>query len=270
MIRFTKRLTATLAAALIMLCMPLCTFAESQGVLTDDAGLFSSSEQEKLKESLNEISSKTDWMAVIYTNYDGYDPDDIWGHSNKYYADNYGKTTTGVMLNIDMGGRAVDLCTKGDAMQYFSDSRVNDILDEVQWELMEDDYYDAALVFVQKVSYYFDEGIPEGESNSNIEMYEKEDNPFLYVIKHYGIFILLISLGVSALVVVFVKHRYKNNGKQNTYDLHANSKTVISDSQDEFLHKSVAVSTISSSSGSSGGGHSSGGGGSRGGGSRGF
>lgn len=274
MIKLTKRLSAALAAALIMLCMPLCTFAAPQAVLTDDAELFSSTEQTELLTSLNELSQKTGWVAVIYTNYDGYDPDNIFGHSNKYYADNYGKTTAGIMLNIDMGGRAVDFCTKGDAMQYFSDNRVDDILDEVQWALKQDDFYGAATVFVQMASDCYDAGIPTGESNENIEMYEKEDNPLWYVINHYGIIILLVSFSAAALTIVFIKHRYKNNGKENIYDLHANSKTVITASQDEFLHKSVSVSTVSSSSsssgGSSGGGHSSGGGGSRGGGSRGF
>lgn len=272
MIGFTKRFAAFLAAAILVLCAPMCVFAQASGVLTDDAELFTSSEQAQLQSALDDLSAKTGWMAVIYTNYNGYDSDEIFGRANRYYADNYGTTTSGVMLTVDMGGRSVDFCPKGGAMEYFSDSRVDTILDDVQDYLTDGEYYSAATVFVDKVSYYFDAGIPEGEPNENIERYEKEDNPFLYVVKHYGIIILAVSLGVAALVVVFVKHSYKRNGQENIYDLRSNSKTSLTNSEDIFINKSVSVTRISesSSSGGSGSHHSSGGGGSRGGGSRSF
>lgn len=272
MIGFTKKFAAFLAAAFLALCAPMCVFAQAGGVLTDEAGLFTSLEQTELQSSLDDLSEKTGWTAVIYTNYNGCDSDEIFGNANRYYADNYGKTTSGVMLTVDMGGRSVDFCTKGGAMEYFSDSRVDAILDDVQDYLSDGEYYSAATAFIDGASYYFDEGIPEGESNENIERYEKEDNPFLYVVKHYGIIILAVALGVAALAVVFVKHSYKHNGQENIYDLHSNSKTSLTNSEDIFINKSVAVTRISesSSTGGSGSHHSSGGGGSRGGGSRSF
>lgn len=272
MLKITKRFSAVLIAILIAVCVPLCVFAQSKGVITDNAYLFSDEEQAELQSQLDDLSQKTGWMAVIYTNYDGYDSDEIWTHSNQYYAENYGKTTDGVMLNIDMSGRAVDFCTKGGAMNYFSDNRVDIVLDDVQSYLSDDEYYYAGEIFINYVSHYYDEGIPEGESNNNIEMQEKEDNPLWYVVNHYLIIILLVSCGISALVVVFVKVRYKKNGKANIYDLHSNSNVNLTNSTDTFLHKSVSVTTVSSSSSSGGssGGHSSGGGGSRGGGSRSF
>lgn len=277
MLKITKRFSAILAAILIIVCMPLCVFAQAKGVLTDNAYLFSDYERDELQSQLDELSEKTGWLVIIYTNYDGYKNDEIWTHSNQYYADNYGKTTDGVMLNIDMSGRAVDFCTKGGAMNYFSDNRVDTILNRVQPYLSSEEYYDAADKFISYVGKYYDEGIPNAEPSHNIEMNEKEDNLLWYVVNHYLIIILLVSCGISALAVVFVTVRYKKNGKANIYDLSANSNVNLTNSTDTFLHKSVSVTTVSSSSSgshSSGGHssshHSSGGGGSRGGGSRGF
>lgn len=270
-IKYTKRVSALLCAVMLMLCTSFGVFAQASGVITDDAGLFTDSEKAELQSQLDALSEKTGWMAVVYTNNDGYSSDEIKPHTNRYYADNYGKTTAGVMLTIDMSGRAVDFRTKGKAMQYFSDNRVDTILDDVQSCLKEELYYDAAINFISYSSQYYDDGIPEGEPNSNIDIQEKEDNALLYVLKHYGIIIAIVSL-VSATIVVFViSRRYKNSGKEGTYDLHSNSVTNLTTRNDIFLTKHVAVTTesTSSSSGSSGG-SSSGGGGSSGGGSRSF
>ena len=56
---------------------------------------------------------------------EGKTEDNIKPFANRYYADKYGKTTAGVILTIDMKGRAIDFRTKGDAMYYFGDGRVN-------------------------------------------------------------------------------------------------------------------------------------------------
>ena len=269
--KYTKRVSALFCAVMLMLCTTVCVFAQASGVITDNANLFTESEKTELQSQLDALSEKTGWMAVIYTNYDGYDADNIKPHSNKYYADNYGKTTAGVMLTIDMEGRAVDFRTKGDAMYYFSDNRVDTILDEVQSCLKEGLYYDAAISFISYSSEYYDYGIPEGESNENIDIQEKEDNALLYVLKHYGIIFGIVALVIATIVVLTVAHKYKNSGKEGTYDLRSNSVTNLTERQDIFLTKHVTVTTESSSSSDgSSGGSSSGGGGSSGGGSRSF
>ena len=269
--KYTKRISALFCAVMLMLCTSVCVFAQASGVITDDAELFTDSEKAELQTQLDALSEKTGWMAVIYTNHEGYDADNIKPYTNRYYADNYGKTTAGVMLTIDMEGRAVDFRTKGDAMYYFSDNRVDTLLDDVQSCLKEGLYYDAALSFISYSSEYYDYGIPEGESNENIDIQEKEDNALLYVLKHYGIIFGIVALVIATIVVLIVAHKYKNSGKEGTYDLHANSVTNLTERQDIFLTKHVTVTTESSSSSDgSSGGSSSGGGGSSGGGSRSF
>ena len=91
------------------------------------------------------------------------------------------------------------------------------------------------------------------------------------MLKHYGIIFGIVALVIATIVVLIVAHKYKNSGKEGTYDLRSNSVTNLTERQDIFLTKHVTVTTESSSSSDgSSGGSSSGGGGSSGGGSRSF
>ena len=268
MMNVTKRLSAILAAMIMVFCTPLFVFAAGQTELRDDAELFTSEEETQLQAELDAFVQKTGWVAVIYTNNEGKTEDNIKPFANRYYADKYGKTTAGVILTIDMEGRAIDFRTKGDAMYYFGDGRVNTLLDNVQYDMKQGNYYSAAEQFLYYVDHYYDEGVDDDESNENIDLQEKEDNKFLYVVKHYGIVIAGGSIIVAVIVVIVVKNRYKHNGKAGTYDLKKNSKTMLTDKKDIFLTKHVSVTRIRSDSDSSGGSSSSssGGGGSSGGG----
>lgn len=214
MMNVTKRLSAMLAAMIMVFCTPLFVFAAGQTELRDDAELFTSEEETQLQAELDAFAQKTGWVAVIYTNNEGKTEDNIKPFANRYYADKYGKTTAGVILTIDMEGRAIDFRTKGDAMYYFGDGRVNTLLDDVQRDMKQGNYYSAAEQFLYYVDHYYDEGIDDDESNENIDLQEKEDNKFLYVVKHYGIVIAGGSIIVAVIVVIVVKIVTSTTAKQ--------------------------------------------------------
>lgn len=113
-----------------------------------------------------------------------------------------------------MKGRAIDFRTKGDAMYYFGDGRVNTLLDDVQYDMKQGNYYSAAEQFLYYVDHYYDEGIDNDKSNKNIDLQEKEDNKFLYVVKHYGIVIAGGSIIVAVIVVIVVKIVTSTTAKQ--------------------------------------------------------
>lgn len=214
MMNVTKRLSAMLAAMIMVFCTPLFVFAAGQTELRDDAELFTSEEETQLQAELDAFAQKTGWVAVIYTNNEGKTEDNIKPFANRYYADKYGKTTAGVILTIDMKGRAIDFRTKGDAMYYFGDGRVNTLLDDVQYDMKQGNYYSAAEQFLYYVDHYYDEGIDNDKSNKNIDLQEKEDNKFLYVVKHYGIVIAGGSIIVAVIVVIVVKIVTSTTAKQ--------------------------------------------------------
>lgn len=112
-------------------------------------------------------------------------------------------------------------------MYYFGDGRVNTLLDDVQRDMKQGNYYSAAEQFLYYVDHYYDEGIDDDESNENLDLQEKEDNKFLYVVKHYGIVIAGGSIIVAVIVVIVVKNRYKHNGKAGTYDLKKTARLCL-------------------------------------------
>lgn len=259
--KYAKRISAFLCAVMLTLCTGIYAFAESDYKLIDDASLFSTDETSSIESELVRVSDETGWDLIIYTNRNWVDKEDMEDTCNRYYDDhNFGKgdKKSGVFLTIDMGSREMYIITKGDAMYYFSDERVDDIVSDVAGWLKLDDYYSAAYSFTEDVENYYISGKPESGDFSNIELAEKEANPLLYVLKHYGIIAGVIGLAAATVTVLVIGHRYKHNGKEGTYDLRSNSVTNLTARQDIFLHKSVSVVSESSHSSSSSGGHSGG------------
>ncbi len=259
-----KRISAVMVALFMVVCTSIPAFAQS-GRLIDEAYLLSSGEAVDMETQLENASLNTGWDIVIYTNENyvsGYDMEDF---CNEYY-DNSSFGYSGVMLTVDMGSREMFVLTKGEAMQYFSDQRVDQILDDIVYYLSDDEYVSACEAFINDVLLFYDEGIPEYGDYDNVyiaheDSYEDENiNPFVRVLKEYGIVIGIVSLVVAVLAVVFTYLRYKNHGKSGTYDLEANSVTNLTQREDIFLHKSVAVTTVSSSSSGGSSGRSGGGG----------
>ena len=100
MMNVTKRLSAILAAMIMVFCTPLFVFAAGQTELRDDAELFTSEEETQLQAELDAFAQKTGWVAVIYTNNEGKTEDNIKPFANRYYADKYGKTTAALYSQL--------------------------------------------------------------------------------------------------------------------------------------------------------------------------
>ncbi len=271
MMKFTKRFSAILCVLMLILCAGTTAFAnETDGdtygsyKFVDDADLLSYDEETQLIEKLERTADTTGWNVLVYTNNNGVEAYDMKEYCREYYLDyveDAGLYSSGVMLNIDMSSRSMFVFTYEYAMDYFTDDRLDSLLDEVQNYLAEGDYYSAVEVFVLTTEEYYNDGIDIYDSTDNLYMSDTEvlsgSQRFFYVLKKYGIIILIIAAAAGALSVVFINKRYKDHGKSGTYDLKSNSSTTLYDKEDIFLHKSVSVTTISSSS--SGGSRSSGG-----------
>lgn len=266
MMKYTKRLSALFCAVMLVLCASVTAFADTHRMI-DEADLYTSSEETELVQKLNDASDSTGWDVIIYTNENGVDSYDMEYFCNDYYDDNgfgLGDEYSGIMLTVDMDSREMYILTKGDTMYYFSDDRVDAILDNVAGNLSDGDYIAAADAFLSDVEYYYNEGeFDEDDPSSNIYIDEYEDTPLiLLVLKKFGIVAGIIAIVAAVLSVVFVSLRYKNHGKEGTYDLQANSSVHLTNKEDVFLYKNVTVTVDSDSnhhrsSGGGGGGRSS-------------
>lgn len=238
-------------------------FAESSQKLTDDASLLLDSQADSVEQKLNECTDKTGWDTIIYTNNNGISASNMENYCNDYFDNNNygcGDEYSGVMLTVDMSSREMYILTKGEAMYYFSDIRMDELLDSVQSELSDGDYIGACEEFVDTVEQYYTVGkYAEGNATyNNVVIVEKELGLFERLIRGllYGVAFMVVGGGIGTGVAFLIRYNYSKNGKGENYNLAENHSLNLTEKSDAFLYKNVTYTTVSSSSsGSSGGGH---------------
>lgn len=131
--------------------------------VVDDAKLLSQDEVQKLREDIEKFRDKYNMDAVIVTS------KDLEGKSTMDYADDYydyngyglGDNKSGILLLIDMNDRKIWISTSGDAIEYFTDNRIDSIISDISKYLSDGEYFDACNIFLNNIQYYIDSGIPE-------------------------------------------------------------------------------------------------------------
>lgn len=124
--------------------------------LFDDAGLFTESEREALVKKLDALRKDKELDAVIVTT------NSTEGKTARAYADDflddggygYGDENSAILFLIDMGGRELYISTQGAAIEYFTDARIELMLDHVYNRAAAGDYYKAANVFTDDARMY--------------------------------------------------------------------------------------------------------------------
>lgn len=198
-----------LFGGIIIICLSLSYRANADlKRVVDKADLFNETEVTLLENNIKDISGKYSMDIVIVTT------DDVNGKSSRDYADDFfdyegyglGNDYSGVLLLINMDDREVYISTSGKGEIYFTDDRIESILDNVYRYLSDEQYFDGAEEFLSNTEKYLNEGIPSNQytvdENGNIVLSTEE------VMKRIGIAIL-ISLGISSVVCAVVVATYK-------------------------------------------------------------
>jgi uncharacterized protein len=264
----------------------------------DKAELFSTSESQELDKRAEELTEKLKLDIVIVTT------NDTEGKSTRAYADDffdytgfgYNGSKDGILLLIDMQNRQVYISTSGIGIQYFTDERINSVLDNVYNYLSTKNYAEGASTFLNDVETYVNAGIPEnqysqdentgnsssssdsssssgstsysdsssysGNNNYNSsESYYDEPQKKELSLAQKTLICLGISFAAGGIIVwiMALSNRGINTTNQTTY-LESNSFRVVG-SQDFHYDTKVTYVTIqknNTGSGSSGGSRSSG------------
>lgn len=258
MLKNILSVAATALAVSAMLAVSANTaFAESTKKLTDDADILLDSQEEIIENNLKKCTLATGWDTIIYTNNNNVSSYDIEDYCNDYF-DNHdygcGDEKSGVFLTVDMSSREMYIITKGEAMYYFDDSRMDTMLDDVQAELADGNYQGACNEFIDSVQYYHSVGKSTGNSTyNNVKI---QDEPLTLADRFlkgmYTGAVLALAVGAFAAgACVIIRYKYSQNGKGANYDLEKNSSLNLTESRDQFLYKNVTYTTVSSSSSSS-------------------
>jgi len=147
------------AFALLLCLVPtLVSYAEGdvRGIY-DESDLLSDEEEAKLLKKLNRYAGRYDCdIAIVTTN----DADSMTAQEYAdQYAENLGMAMTsdgyaGILFLIDMDNREIYICTSGKAISYYSDERIQDVLYDSYYRIVEGDYYGCCDKFLRGVRTY--------------------------------------------------------------------------------------------------------------------
>lgn len=217
--------------------------------VVDDANLLSKDERNNLIESIEVFRTQYNMDVVIVTS------NDLGGKKTKDYADDYydyngyglGDNKSGLLLLIDMDDREVWISTTGDSIEYFTDNRIESIINDVTKYLSNEEYFDACNIFLTDIQYYINKGIPE--------------NQYTYSEEEYTVKIVLIALGVAFVVAgvtcIVVINSYKNSKSVSSVNYVDHNSIVFTKRRDTFVNTFTTKTKIEKNNNSGGSGISS-------------
>ena len=270
-----KRFCIPVLALVLALVLPVFVGAYDFSYVIDDAELLTADEKADVEAYYDRIYTEDDLLLVFVT---AYGKGDVLS-ALPVYA---GIAADMLLLYVDMDARHFDLYqyndVSGESAFRINSSETDTILDAVLNYAKDGDWYGAALCFA-------DEGLPAFTNDANFvsgedhygdegyQEYKKPDGPVtwqykLELIGGIAAGVLPIALLISLIVTLIVLASYKKKVRGATYPLEAFTNVKMTASQDNFINKTLTVTTIhrdndsgGSSGGSSGGGGGGGGGG---------
>lgn len=183
-----------------------CGFTEGQKVY-DKAELLTAEQIQTLETECIAIAKEKSLDIIILTT------SDAEGKTSTAYADDFydinkfgyeAENGTGILLLIDMDNRKAWISTSGDAIKYFTDARIDLMLDNIFEYLPNEDYYNSCITFLSDIKTYMGvlpssnntyTGTTPVENKSYIEVFQ--DNLFIYII----ISIVAGAIGACIMVV---------------------------------------------------------------------
>ena len=186
--------------------------------------------------------------AVIVT------ANDLQGKNTMEYADDYydyngyglGGNKSGILLLIDMNDRKIWISTSGDAIEYFTDNRIDSIISDISKYLSNEEYFDACNIFLTDIQYYIDSGIPEGQYT-----YSEEENTLKIVL-----IALAVAVVVAGLTCIIIVNSYKNSKSVSSVNYVDNNSIVFTKRRDTFVNTFTTKTKIERNNSSGGSGSS--------------
>ena len=166
---------------------------ESYADVYDMADLFTDEEEKALSEQAQALSDTMQMEAVIVTTDDNSDSAQVFA-DGFYQAGGFGTGSdySGILFLIDMDNRELYISTSGKMIRYMTDSRVEDVLDDVYGYMGDADYYGAASAFLTDTGKCYANGISKNQYNYDTETGKISRYHHLYWYE------ILLALGIAA------------------------------------------------------------------------
>lgn len=261
-----KRFTVSFLSAVFALLLAAGIYADTDPrvYIIDDYGYLSENEKEKIF-SHADVFSQVSGFNIIIAITDDIGAPKTDAHTVEYaddlYDDYCGINTDGILLLINNDTKYDYISTSGACINYYSDYRIDMILDHIYGYIVDGSFADAACAFIDKIGYYYD----QGKANNQQEIFGTETDLDNFV----STFVILGLFAINVGAVFFFNSlkKYKLEKTSATFYVNRNSLN-FRQCTDEFKGNFTSRVYSPRSSGSSGGGsrghssthHSSGGG----------
>lgn len=249
---------------------PLKVFA-ADDTIDDQANLLTTEERAELSSQADAINQKIKGEVFILTTTDNTEEPRTF--ANEQLMARVGKNNNGALLLLDMTQREIYLSTSGNMIDYITDKRRDQLLDDVEAAMSAGDYYQASADYLTNAEQFVDDGIPSGsyridETTGKVTYYKS--------ITGIELTIGLIIAAAAAIGFFFmVRLRYQLKIGTYRYPYRENAQLDLTERQDQLVNSFVTTRRIprpAKNNGGGGGGSTtnSSGGGTFGGGGRGF
>ncbi len=242
-----KRIVTLILCVLLLLLFGVNCFAASTRIINED-GILTSDEEKKLGELSESVSEAYGVDIIIVLEAD--EPYDSEEKAN-YFYDKGSYSDNAVVFYFSDEYNDWYVLTVGDCEDIITDSRIDDIIDEIADDLRADNFYDAFAVFIERNEHYIESKVDETVADKLLGFVPKL------------LFVVAVSF-IIALVIVYIEKKKMNNAvlQENANQYVIEGSVDINLRSDAFL--TSTITRVPLSSGNSGG-RSGGGGGSRGG-----
>lgn len=254
---FKRLLIPVLVVVIALFC---CGFDSSQQKVYDNADILSSSEEDKLSKMCVEYAQEVETDIIILTARNTTRKSSMTYAEDFYMANDFGYDKVhgdGVILLIDMYKREIWIATSGKAIDYLSDTRIDNLVTTVTNELKKSspDYYSACSSFIKKTASYMKSRPSSKDRGGNGETIYVHDAASLSEKLLSGIIIkLAISAGIALIITCILRTQNKAAMTVGKRQYMRNNQYVVRNKTDQFI-RSTRVRHTKSSSSDGGGGH---------------
>ena len=229
----------------------------------DRAELFTASEVQELEQEIQAFQEETGMDFVIVTSNESHKGSAQQIADAFYEQGGFGldEEKSGILYYIDMDDRYHYLSTTGAMIDYMTDARIENAIDEVTRYLSAGAYAQGASQMISIVRQYIRDGIPEGQYRYDVVTGQRLTARHKALTKNEILLALVIGLAVCLLYVACVRSRYSLKGSTYHYSYQDNGSMKLTDQEDTYLRTTttrVRKPDPPESTGSHGGGGGSG------------
>ncbi|MGL5692793.1 MAG: TPM domain-containing protein [Peptostreptococcaceae bacterium] len=231
----------------LMTLLPINVEAAETDNIKDYLNYLSETEVQELQSSINKISNEynLDTVIVITDNTDG---KSSMQYADDFYDDNnYGidENKSGILMLVNMSARDVWISTTGSAINIFTDTTIESMVNDITEYLSAKDYNGASSNFLENVYHYCNKDLSVNNTSLDTDTNSVPTSYFNRVISKVTSVSTYIFPFIISMIVTFIvtqNSKWKVTINNSTYE--GNSSFKLTKNQDIFVNENTTKTII--------------------------